>query len=92
MFRSPILVVMREALSTSSLEGRKAFLRKAVGQLPSDTQDSYMDLARSMGENVDDVEDALMTNGMGLRLGDDVGHLAVVPEAAVSFMCSSMNL
>jgi hypothetical protein len=83
MLQPPVLVVSRDALSSLPREEILSVLNTAVKQLPWQTQDAYMKLARSRGGDTDAVDDVFQTNAMGVEIGD-VRYLGVVPEAAVS--------
>jgi hypothetical protein len=86
MLEPPVLIVMRDALDKLSREGRHAFQNRGIGQLPAKTRQLFLDLAKSRGGDV--LDDIFQTNAMGQSYtgsdGKEVGHLAVIPEAAVS--------
>lgn len=89
MRESPVLVIMRDALEKLSPEERHALQERALGQLPQRTRELFLGLVRSRGGEV--VDDIVQTNAMGQSYtrddGIDIGHLAVIPEAAVRSPC-----
>ena len=88
MLESPILVIMRDALEELSRDERHELQNRVLGQLPERTRGLFLDLARSRGGDV--IDDIVQTNAIGqIYTGDDgseIGHLAVMPEAAVSLL------
>lgn len=84
MLKHPVLVIAKDALDSPSRKERHRLLKVAVGQLPEKTRDALLALAKSRGGH--ELDDIVQTNSVGMRIGDGVRHLGVVPEASVSVM------
>ncbi|KAF2200361.1 SET domain-containing protein [Delitschia confertaspora ATCC 74209] len=80
MLSSPVLVINRNALDQLSRSLRHKLQRKALAEISAETRKIFFSLARSKGG--EEIDDIIQTNSIRLSLGGDVGHLAVVPEAA----------
>jgi hypothetical protein len=97
ILKSPMLFVNKEVLVTPNRARRNLLLRTAVEQLPEKSRNLIMGLStgwRGGEEDVGDVQEELIgdlvsVNAVRVRVWDGVGHLAVVPEAAVSAALSN---
>ena len=81
----PVLVLSRAFLRDVEAKERHVLQKLAVGELPEETRKLFWGLARSRGGEMDEVDDVVETNAIGVSLGgeEEEGHLVVVPEAAV---------
>lgn len=81
--KHPVLIINRDVLVEELEYARLRLLDLAVRQLPVQTVKALKALAKSRGTR--EWDDLVQTNAMGMKLGErSVGHLGVVPEAAVS--------
>ncbi|KAF1958018.1 SET domain-containing protein [Byssothecium circinans] len=80
ILKSPVLFVMREALSTPSRSRRHLLLETAVRQLPERTREMVRGLSRRGGGY--EIEDVVNVNAVRVKVWDGSSHLVVVPEAA----------
>ena len=83
IWKSPALIVSKDALNTPSKQRRHLLLQTAVDQLPEKTRSMLLGLAKNRGGF--EIDDIIQTNAAGVKVWDGTSHLAIVPEAAVSF-------
>ena len=82
----PVIILMKDALDVPLREERHALLRKAVLQLPVQTQTQIRALAKCRGG--DEIDNIFQPNSITQSCDGGVRHLAVVSEAAVRRLSS----
>jgi hypothetical protein len=88
MVKHPVLIMAKYLVDERLRKEREGLLKIAVGQLPEKTTRAFRNLAKSMGGDV--LDDVVHTNSIGMKIGGDVPHLGVVPEAAVGSRSTKM--
>ncbi|KAM9874967.1 hypothetical protein VDGL01_10949 [Verticillium dahliae] len=83
MLDHPAVLVASDFSSQMQPEMRETFFRRALSQLPRDTQKRLVNLARSDGADpLTPVYDIVTTNTCGVFLGDNVAHIGLFPEVS----------
>lgn len=80
MLDLPALIVGKQFLEDIEPRLRRRMLRRAVAQLPKNTQEMVAKLGRSTGGEV--IDDILGTNSCSFSLGEREMHLGLFPEVA----------